>query len=656
MSVEQDKNKHSSLNENFIDFCSQLNEKVDERLVARVLANPLKAFIRKKFSTTRKSGEDELATFFYRVAITTGEESELDTNTGFTELLKNWGKTATPGQGSPKLAMAAYYTLHTMRWGKPVAEEIDRKLLGGKTFFERFGRRVPGGYEEASEDEPGRAEKPLDPDAQGAAKEPVLPEPSKPSRNFYRALIVIGLVLAIAVIGIGYMQYASFPADEEESAVITDHQKRYEEDRARREEQRAAQKIASMKLNVKFRRVDARVFLKSALPEAPYTSNKVTYSLNNQPFLPVGNRNVVWEVEIDPLNATALKFRVLDDQGDLIKEFDKTAELIDFLKEGLDGLIDNLRSDRFLQSINCGISKCEFSFQSEFLCDPSVKTAELQSAGKSFILDRSFCQNPADRTTACIAAQNLPFALSTSDPLTLTIELINGVKVERTLPVALHNALRAEYVAHQTLRGTRFFELAQAASGQAVGGIPSMLAMAGFKSARGMAGTFEFLLGYGICESQRGKTGKFLYIDPDGDGPVNIMRITNKLPEISFNFSPGKPYIEMNLRELRLPVNVKEIGFAVGSENRPEEGPWWFKLDLASLLKKSLPAISPSIQCSTSVKKPRAIAYLSNACIPYDRRAFFDVAKIEFGPASGDYEISKQIDFSPQTFMTSTCD
>jgi hypothetical protein len=132
--------------ENHTEFRKLLPGDLDERVVARALGGAtIRRWIATEFARTAKSGEAELADFFYKVAELTGEEKDTISDTAYTSLVANWKRGT-----SPRLAVASYYTLHCLPSGKRLAEEVDREIFGGKTFEEAVGQKVPGTESESN--------------------------------------------------------------------------------------------------------------------------------------------------------------------------------------------------------------------------------------------------------------------------------------------------------------------------------------------------------------------------------------------------------------------------------------------------------------------------------------------------------------------------
>lgn len=110
--------------------------------VARFLGLNVKPLARDLFKEPEDSPEDIAGKLFAAVLRVTGETIEARSSGYFVDLVENWR-----GTKSTVLAVATYYYLHTLRSGRQTAEEIDRLLFGGESFYEKHGIKVPGGYE-----------------------------------------------------------------------------------------------------------------------------------------------------------------------------------------------------------------------------------------------------------------------------------------------------------------------------------------------------------------------------------------------------------------------------------------------------------------------------------------------------------------------------
>ena len=133
----------SKANPDFVAFYTSIDDDLFPKIAEHLNAT-IRKYARIRFSDSSVLLEDALKSLFDFCSSTTGRVVPLDASEKpNTNLVKSWIKGTRP---SSAFLIEVYYTLHCVKWGKSVAETVDRKIFG-KTFLEQFGHPVPGGYE-----------------------------------------------------------------------------------------------------------------------------------------------------------------------------------------------------------------------------------------------------------------------------------------------------------------------------------------------------------------------------------------------------------------------------------------------------------------------------------------------------------------------------
>jgi len=465
-------------------------------------------------------------------------------------------------------------------------------------------------------------------------------------------MTLTGMALLFAVSLLGVWAYLSQLQNSENSAAFEELRRSLEQ-RVELEQDRERADYDKLDVNPVFQTDIDGIYLSSIYVNSPPPNGepyRIEYVLNDQPAQFFPHDATPQRAKMQIIGLEQLIFRIVRLDGSVIKELDKTAELLNTISREIQQIDFTLSRQGSGSRSACTIAGCAFQYARAAICDPAVAGVNLEKDGVRHPIPRSYCNRQDLTQDYCIPAQDLPFRLVPGQEVTANYELIDGTS--RSVGISITGNWVNTVKSYAEVSGI---------ADQAADVPPVMVA--NYAAPEITGGKFSFFVGWGACSeagqlaSHRQDLGKMLYVDLDGRGMIRLDRTI----EFGAAFIPGDLAGQSYPNApLSLPAGPQRILVGFGDENGVENGPWNYDFDPAEIVRATTARGQiPRIACSGDQTMPRHANFFAAQeifCIAEKPYAFFDVKAVEFGPNPGNFTQRIDLDFDAETYLSASCD